>query len=78
MLCVFWDLWDVIWFDLLKPGETVTGQRYQQLADLNRALRQKRPEYQIRQHKVIFLDDNAPAHRTKKHLLNSASIRTKM
>ena len=71
-----WDQKGVIWFDLLKPGETVTGQRYQQqLADLNRALRQKRPEYQTRQHKVIFLDDNAPAHRTKKtrELVNSYS-----
>src|ERR1700712_3615304 len=66
MLCVFWDQRGVIWFDLLKPGETVTGVRcQQQLADLNRALRQKRPEYQARQHKVIFLDDNAPSHRTK-------------
>ena len=66
MLCVFWDQRGVIWYDLLKPGETVNGERYrQQLADLKRALRQKRPEYQARQHKVIFLDDNAPPHRTR-------------
>ena len=47
----------------------------EQLADLNRALRQKRPEYQPREHKVIFIDDNAPAHRTKKtrELVNSYS-----
>lgn len=66
MLCVFWDQRGVIWYDLLQPGQTVNGDRYQQqLADLNRSIRQKRPEYETRQHKVIFLDDNAPPHRTR-------------
>lgn len=66
MLCVFWDQRGVIWYELLKPGETVNSQRYQQqLVNLNRALRQKRPEYETRHDKLIFLDDNAPAHRTK-------------
>lgn len=66
MLCVFWDQRGVIWYDLLKTGETVNGERYkQQLIELNRALLQKRPEYQKRQHKVIFLDDNAPSHRAR-------------
>ena len=66
MLCVFWDQRGVIWYDLLKAGQTVTGERYQQqLAELNRVLLQKRPEYQQRQHKVILLDDNAPSHRTR-------------
>lgn len=66
LLCIFWDQSGIVWYELLKQGETVSGPIYQrQLADLNRALREKRPEYQARQHKVIFLDDNAPAHRTK-------------
>ena len=44
----------------------VNTKRYQQqLIDLNRALREKRPEYQKRQHKVIFLHDNAPSHKAK-------------
>jgi len=33
--------------------------------DLNRSLLKKRPEYQKRQHKVIFLYDNAPSHTAK-------------
>uniref|UniRef100_A0A0K2V3T2 Putative LOC100903547 [Metaseiulus occidentalis] n=1 Tax=Lepeophtheirus salmonis TaxID=72036 RepID=A0A0K2V3T2_LEPSM len=38
----------------------VNGDRYQQrLADLNHAIR---PKYEARQHKVIFLDDNAQLH----------------
>lgn len=76
MLCVFWDQRGVIWYELLKPGETVDGARYQrQLAGLKRAIAQKRPEYQQRQHKVIFLDDNAPPHRTRttKDLVESYS-----
>nr|AAC16610.1 transposase [Drosophila simulans]AAC16611.1 transposase [Drosophila simulans]AAC16615.1 transposase [Drosophila simulans] len=63
MLCVWWDQSGVIYYELLKPGETVNTARYQQqLINLNRALQRKRPEYQKRQHKVIFLHDNAPSH----------------
>ena len=51
---------------LLKPGETVNTERYrQQMIDLNQALREKRPEYQKRQQKVILLHDNAPSHTAK-------------
>ena len=39
--------WNVIYYELLKPGETVNTERYrQQMIDLNQALREKRPEYQ--------------------------------
>lgn len=63
MLCVWWDQKGIIYYELLEPGEEVTTARYQQqLIDLNRALLEKRPEYQKRQHKVIFLHDNAPSH----------------
>ncbi|KAM0726699.1 Mariner Mos1 transposase [Formica fusca] len=52
--------------ELLKPGKTVNTERYrQQMIDLNQALREKRPEYQKRQHKVILLHDNAPSHTAK-------------
>ena len=58
--------WNVIYYELLKPGETVNTERYrQQMIDLNQALREKRPEYQKRQHKVILLHDNAPSHTPK-------------
>jgi histone-lysine N-methyltransferase SETMAR len=66
MLCVWWDQKGVIYYGLLKPGETVNTERYrQQMIDLNQALREKRPEYQKRQHKVILLHDNAPSHTAK-------------
>ena len=56
----------VIYYELLKPGETVNTERYrQQMIDLNQALREKRPKYQKRQHKVILLRDNAPSHTAK-------------
>ena len=66
MLCVWWDQKGVIYYELLKPGETVNTERYrQQMIDLNQALREKRSEYQKRQHKVILLHDNAPSHTAK-------------
>ena len=43
------ETWNVIYYELLKPGETVNTERYrQQMIDLNQALREKRPEYQKR------------------------------
>jgi len=65
MLCIWWDQKGVVYYELLKPGETVNTKRYQQqLIDLNRSLLKKRPEYQ-RQHKIIFLHDNASSHTAK-------------
>ena len=56
----------MIYYELLKPGETVNTERYRQrMIDLNQALREKRAEYQKRQHKVILLRDNAPSHTAK-------------
>jgi len=55
-----------VYYELLKPGETVNTKRYQQqLIDLNRSLLKKRPEYQKRQYKVIISHDNAPSHTAK-------------
>ena len=63
---VWWNQKDVIYYELLKPGETVNTEHYrQQMIDLNRALREKRPGYKKRQHKVILLHDNAPSHTAK-------------
>ena len=63
---VWWYQRGVVHYELLKPGETVNNKRYQQLlTELNRSLLEKRPEYRNRQHKVIFLRDNAPSHMTK-------------
>ena len=65
--CVCWDQKGVIYYEQLKPGETVNANRYQQqMIVLNRALQEKRPDYRRRQHKVIFLYDNAPSHTAKR------------
>ena len=62
VLCVWW-MEGVIYYELLKPGETVNAHRYhQQLIKLHRALREKRPHYRKRHDKLIFLHDNAPSH----------------
>jgi len=42
MLCVWWDQEGVIYYELLKPGETVNAHRYHQLIKLHYALREKR------------------------------------
>jgi len=63
MLCVWWDQEGVIYYELLKPGETVNAHRYhQQLIKLHHTLREKRPHYRKRYDKLIFLHDNAPSH----------------
>ena len=63
MLCVWWDQRGIIYYELLKPGETVTTVRYQQqMMTLGQELRAKRPEYKRVQDKVVLLHDNAPPH----------------
>lgn len=67
MLCVWWDQKGVVYHELLKPGETVNTDRYQQqMINLNHALIEKRPEWARRHGKVILLHDNAPAHKAKR------------
>jgi len=62
MLCVWRDQESIIYYELLKPGETVNAHRYhQQLIKLHCALREKKPHYRKRHDKLIFLH-NAPSH----------------
>ena len=62
MLCI-WDQLGIIYYELLKPSETITGERYRlQLMRLSRALREKRPQYQQNHKKVILQHDNIPPH----------------
>jgi len=64
----------VVYYELLKPGETINTKCYQQqLIDLNRSLLKKRSEYHKRQHKVIFLHDNAPSHTAIRDTLEALS-----
>ncbi|GFX81766.1 mariner Mos1 transposase [Trichonephila clavipes] len=66
MLCIFWGQEGPIYYELLKPSETVNTDRYkQQLLNLNDVILEKREQYKKRQHKVIFLDDSAPSHHAK-------------
>ncbi|GFX91089.1 mariner Mos1 transposase [Trichonephila clavipes] len=63
MLCIFWDQEGSIYYELLTHGKTVITDHYkQQLLNLNNAILEKLEQYKKRQHKVIFLDNNAPSH----------------
>lgn len=63
MLCIWWDQKGVIHYELLKPGQTITGDFYrQQLIRLKRAIAEKRPEYATRHESIIFHHDNARPH----------------
>lgn len=51
------------YYELLKPNETITGDRYQtQLTHLSRALKEKRPQFNERHDKVILQLNNARLH----------------
>ncbi|GFX63682.1 mariner Mos1 transposase [Trichonephila clavipes] len=55
-----------IYYEFLKPGETVNTDHYkQELLNLNDVLLTLFEYSKKRQHKGIFLDDNAPNHRAK-------------
>ena len=60
MLCIWWEQVGVIYYELLKSNETITGERYRtQLMRLSRALREKRSQYEQRNEKMILQHDNA-------------------
>ncbi|GFT73441.1 mariner Mos1 transposase [Trichonephila clavipes] len=64
LLSIWW--LGVVCYELLKPTETITGDRYRtQLMRLSRALKDKRPQYNKRHDKVILLHDNARPHVAK-------------
>lgn len=66
LLCIWWDHKGVLYYELLKPGETVTANVYQhQLIKLNQKVTTKRPEWAERHGKVILLHDNARPHVAK-------------
>ena len=47
MLRIWWDQVGVVNYEMLKPNETITGERYRmQLMHLSRALREKRSQYE--------------------------------
>ena len=63
MLCIWWDELSVVYYELLKPSETITGDRYRtQFMRLSRGLRENRPHYQERHDKVILQHENSRPH----------------
>ena len=63
MICIWWDQKSVLYYELLKPGETIIGERYRtQLIRLKRAIAEKRPEYATRHKAIIFHHGNARLH----------------
>jgi len=63
MLCIWWDQLGVVYYELLKSNETITGALYRtQLMKLSRALKKKRAHYYSRHDRIIFLHDNARPH----------------
>jgi len=66
MLCICWDQKGLVYYELLKPGDSIMGDRYWlQLIRLSRTLREKRPNYEQRHDKVILLHDNVRHHVAK-------------
>ena len=70
-----WEQKGVLYYELLKLGENINGERYQtQLIRLKRAIVEKRPEYATRHETIIFHHDNARPHvaiPVKKYVENS-------
>lgn len=61
MATVFWDSQGVIHIDYLAKGRTITGQYYSDLLSrFDEELKKKRPR--LARKKVLFHQDNAPAH----------------
>ena len=63
MLCIWWDEKGVLYYELLKPGKTINGERYRtQLIRLKRAIAKKRSEYVTRHEAIIFHHGNVRPH----------------
>lgn len=63
LLCIWWDQLGVVYYELLRENETVTGALYRtQLMRLSRALKEKRAQYASRHDKIILLHDGARPH----------------
>ena len=66
MLCIWWDQKGAIYYELLKPGETIIGERYRtQPIRLNAAVKEIRPECVERHNRIILQQDNTRPHTAK-------------
>jgi len=72
MLCLWWDQKGLVYYELLKLGDSIMSDRYRlQLIRLSCALRKKWPEYERRHDKVILLHDNAHVAKVVKKYLET-------
>jgi len=60
MLYIWWDQQGIVYYELLRPNETITGDQLQ-LMRLSQALKEKWSQYEPR-HTVILQHDNARLH----------------
>jgi len=66
MLSVWWTCRQVVHYELIPPGKTITADLYlQQLQRVHRALRQKKPTL-VNRKDVLVLHDNAKSHVAKR------------
>ena len=59
MLCIWWDMKGVLYYELFKPGQTVTTELYwQQFTKVNKKIEEKRSYTGKGKHSVKLLHDN--------------------
>lgn len=74
MASVFWDAKGILLVDYLQTGKTINSEYYCNLLDqLDAKIREKRPGLQKK--KVIFHQDNAPAHKSKKTIAKISELK---
>lgn len=63
LLCIWWDQKGVLYYELLRPNQTITAERYcQQLQLLSEQIVQQRPYSGHGRRPIILLHDNARPH----------------
>lgn len=63
LLCMWWDIKGLLFYELLDPGETVTSERYSnQLIKLNDKIKELRSFSGHSERKIMLLHDNARPH----------------